>query len=176
VLNGALARNPQDETLLFALAATYDKKGEWQRAVEKMRSLVQSDPKNAAALNFMAYTMANNGGDLEEAERFSRRALELKPESPAFLDSLGWVLFKKGKAEDGAEVLERAVDAGPEDPTLLEHLGDVSAKLGRKPRAQECFTRSIELLQSNPDDAERPSQRADLERKLKLLSPEQKGR
>jgi tetratricopeptide (TPR) repeat protein len=176
VLSGALARNPQDETLLFALAATYDKKGDWQRAIEKMRTLVQADAKNAAALNFMAYTLANNGGDLEEAERLSRRALELKPESPAFLDSLGWVLFKKGHSEEGADVLERAVEAGPDDPTLLEHLGDVSVRLGRKPRAQECFSRSLELLQSNPDDAERPTQRAELERKLKLLSSDQKGR
>jgi Tfp pilus assembly protein PilF len=120
--------------------------------------------------------MANNGGDLEEAERLVRRALEIKPDTAAFLDSLGWVLFKRGKLEEGADALERAVDSGPDDPTLLEHLGEVSLKLGRKPRAQECFSRSLELLQTNPDDAERPSQRADLERKLKLLSPEQKGR
>jgi tetratricopeptide (TPR) repeat protein len=176
LLSGALARNPQDETMLFALAATYDKKGDWQKAIEKMRLLVQNDPKNAAALNFMGYAMANNGGDLEEAERLVRRALEIKPDTAAFLDSLGWVLFKRGKLEEGADALERAVDSGPDDPTLLEHLGEVSLKLGRKPRAQECFSRSLELLQTNPDDAERPSQRADLERKLKLLSPEQKGR
>ncbi len=176
LLSGALAKNPRDETVLFALAAVYDKKGEWQRAIEKMRQLVDNDPKNAAALNFMAYSLAQNGGDLDEAERLVRRALEVKPESAAFLDSLGWVLFKKGKAEEGAEVLERAVDSGPEDPTLFEHLGEVCVKLGRKTRAQECFSRSVELLQGNPDDAERPTQRVELERKLKLLSPEQKGR
>ncbi len=176
LLNGALARAPRDEALLFALASVHEKKGEWARAIEKMRLILESDPKNSTALNFMGYTIAQNGGDLVEAERLVRKALELKPESPAFLDSLGWVLFKKGDADAGAELLERAVGAGPEDATLFEHLGEVSLKLGRKARAQECFARSLELLQASPDDAERPTQKTDLERKLKLLSPEQKGR
>ena len=176
LLNGALARAPKDEALLFALASVHEKKGEWARAVEKVRVILDGDPKNATALNFMGYTIAQNGGDLEEAERLVRRALELKPDSPAFLDSLGWVLFKKGDPDQGAQVLELAVGAGPEDATLFEHLGDVSAKLGRKQRAQECYSRSIELLVASPDDAERPTQKTDLERKLKLLSPEGKGR
>lgn len=176
LLSGALARAPKDEALLFALASVHEKKGEWARAVEKVRIILDGDPKNATALNFMGYTLAQNGGDLEEAERLVRRALELKPDSPAFLDSLGWVLFKKGDADQGAQVLELAVGAGPEDATLFEHLGDVCAKLGRKQRAQECYSRSIELLQASPDDAERPTQKTDLERKLKLLSPEGKGR
>lgn len=176
LLNGALARAPRDEALLFALASVHEKKGEWTRAVEKVRLILDGDPKNATALNFMGYTLAQNGGDLEEAERLVRRALELRPDSPAFLDSLGWVLFKKGEPDQGAQLLELAVGAGPEDATLFEHLGDVSAKLGRRARAQECYSRSLELLQASPDDAERPTQKTDLERKLKLLSPEQKGR
>ena len=176
LLNGALARAPKDEALLFALASVHEKKGEWARAVEKVRVILDGDPKNATALNFLGYTIAQNGGDLEEAERLVRRALELKPDSPAFLDSLGFVLFKKNNADQGAQVLELAVGAGPEDATLFEHLGDVSAKLGRKQRAQECYARSIELLVASPDDAERPTQKTDLERKLKLLSPEGKGR
>ena len=176
LLNGALARAPRDEALLFALASVHEKKGEWTRAAEKVRLIIDGDPKNSTALNFLGYTMAQNGGDLDEAERLVRRALELKPESPAFLDSLGWVLFKKGDAEGGAELLERAVGAGPEDATLFEHLGDVSLKLNHKQRAQESFARALELLVASPDDAERPTQKTDLERKLKLLSPEQKGR
>lgn len=176
LLNGALARSPRDEAILFALASVHEKKGEWPRAIEKVKLILEGDPRNSAALNFMGYTLAQNGGDLEEAERLVRKALELKPESPAFLDSLGWVLFKKGDSDGGAELLERAVASGPEDATLFEHLGEVSLKLGRKQRAHECFSRSLELLQASPDDAERPTQRADLERKLKLLGPEQKGR
>ena len=71
---------------------------------------------------------------------------------------------------------DRRGGAGPEDATLFEHLGDVSLKLNRRQRAQESFSRALELLVASPDDAERPTQKADLERKLKLLSPEHKGR
>jgi Flp pilus assembly protein TadD len=176
LLNGALSRSPTDQALLFALATLHEKKGEPSRAIEKVRLILEGDPKNATALNFLGYMLAQSGGDLDEAERSVRKALELKPESPAFLDSLGWVLFKRGDAEAGAEHLERAVAGGPEDPTLLEHLGEVSAKLGRKQRAVECYGRALELLTQNPDEAERPSQRADVERKLKLLSQDKQGR
>ncbi|MFZ5445654.1 MAG: tetratricopeptide repeat protein [Myxococcota bacterium] len=175
LLSGALSRAPTDELLLTALAVTLDRKGDWERGIEKMRLVLDGDPANAAALNFIAYSLAQHGGDLDEAERLVRRALELRPESPAFLDTLGWVLFKRGKLDDAAALLERAV-AAAEDPTLLEHLGEVAAAQGRKPRARECFGRALELLEASADEAERPGQRADLERKLKLLSPERKGR
>lgn len=176
LLNGALARTPRDEALLFALASVHEKKGEWPRAIEKVKLILEVDPRNATALNFVGYTIAQNGGDLDEAERLVRQALELKPESAAILDSLGWVLFKKGHSEAGADLLEKAVESGPDDATLSEHLGDVSLKLGRKQRAVDCFSRSLELLEMSPDLADRPTQRAEVERKLKLLSPERKGR
>ncbi len=176
LLSGAVARAPNDETLTFALATVLEKKGDWQKAVERVRVLLEADSKHAGALNFIGYTMAQHGGDLVEAERFIRLALDQRPDSAAFLDSLGWVLFKKGDFDKATDALERAVDAGPEDATLFEHLGDASAKSGKKLRAQETYTRAIELLQASPDDAERPTQRAELERKLKLLSPDSKGR
>ncbi|MGV3623286.1 MAG: tetratricopeptide repeat protein [Archangium sp.] len=176
LLSGAVARSPRDEALTFALATALEKQGDWQKAVERVRGLLDTDSRHAGALNFIGYTMAQHGGDLDEAERLVRKALEQRPDSAAFLDSLGWVLFKKGELEKASDVLERAVDSGPEDATMFEHLGDVSARNGKKTRAHETYTRAIELLQSSPDDAERPNQRAELERKLKLLSPDSKGR
>ncbi|MFT3707481.1 MAG: tetratricopeptide repeat protein [Archangium sp.] len=169
LLNGAVAKNPSDDAMVFALATIYEKKGEWQKAVDRLKPVVERHPDNAQALNFMGYTIATNGGDLDEAEKYVKRALDEKPDSPAFLDSLGWIQFKKNKLDEAADLLERAVDGSPDEVTLLEHLGEVSLKLGRKPRAQECFTRAIELLVANPDDAERPSQKSDLERRLKSL-------
>ncbi|MBL8913219.1 MAG: tetratricopeptide repeat protein, partial [Archangium sp.] len=171
LLNGAVARNPGDDSMVFALATLYEKKGEWQKAVDKLKPVVERHPDNAQALNFMGYTIATNGGDLDEAEKLVKRALDEKPESPAFLDSLGWIQFKKNKLDDAAESLEKAVEASPDEATLLEHLGEVSLKLGRKARAQECFSRALELILQSPDDAERPTQKADLERRLKQLSP-----
>lgn len=176
LLSGALARNPRDEAITSALATVYERKGDWKRAVDQMRTLLESDPRNATALNFIGYTLASYGGDLDEAERAVRRALEARPESSAYMDSLGWVLLKRNKLEEANVVLERAVETGSEDATLYEHLGEAALKAGKKQRAHECFTRALELVTGNPDDAERPTQRAELERKLKLLSVEQQRR
>ena len=113
---------------------------------------------------------------VDEAEKFVRKALELRPDSSAFLDSLGMVLFKKGQLDAARDTLERAIDGGPDDATLFEHLGDVAAKAGDRARAQQSYSRALKALTLNPDDAERLGQREDLERKLKLLTPGGKGR
>ena len=171
VLNGEVARRPEDDTARFALAVALERNGDWRRGVEEMRALVQANPHHAAAMNFIAYTLAEHGGDLVEAEGLMKQALVERPDSPAFLDSLGWVLHKKGDTAGALELLERAVGGSPDEPTLLEHLGEVAAKAGRKARAQEVLKRAHELLLENPEQAERPSQRADIERKLKMLTP-----
>jgi tetratricopeptide (TPR) repeat protein len=176
VLKGALARSPGEEALVFALAQALERQGEWQKAVATVRALLEGEPRHAAALNYVGYTLAQHGGDLEEAERLVWKALLVKPEHPAYLDSLGFVLLRRGEAARALELLERAARAGPEDATLLEHLGEAAAALGQRGRALEAFTRAKALLEQAPDEAERPGQKADLERRLKLLSPEQKGR
>jgi tetratricopeptide (TPR) repeat protein len=166
-----LARRPADEALRFALAVVLERSGAWPRAVDEMRRLLEVNPQSALALNFIAYTLADRGGDLEEAERCMRLALAARPDSPAFLDSMGWVLHKKGDALGALDFLERAVAGAPDEPTLLEHLGEASLKAGRRARAQEAFRRALELLDENPEGGERPSQRRELEQKLKMLTP-----
>ncbi|MBL9037476.1 MAG: tetratricopeptide repeat protein [Archangium sp.] len=163
----ALARQPRDEALIFALSAALERKGEWARAIDRMRTVLEVSPANAAALNFIGYTMADHGGDLDEAERLVRAALEERPDSAAFLDSLGWVLFKRGDYERAVETLERAVTEAPDEATLLEHLGDAALGAGKRAKAAEAYRRAVQVLADDPDAAERPQQRAELERKLK---------
>ena len=108
---------PRDPALLFALASVHEKQGEWRLAVEKMRLVLEGDPRNAAALNFLGYTLAQNGADLDEAERLVRKALELKPESTAFLDSLGWVLLQARASRSGRRAAgARGELPGPKTP------------------------------------------------------------
>jgi tetratricopeptide (TPR) repeat protein len=171
LFSGALAKSPRDEALLSALAIAHDKRGDWQKALEKMRAVLEVNPQNASAANFVGYLLAEHGQDLDEAQRLVQRALDARPDSGAILDSLGWVQFRRGEVERAVETLERAVALAPDEPTLFEHLGEVAAKLGRKARAADAYQRALELVSTNPDAADRATQRADLERKLKLLTP-----
>ncbi len=165
-----------DEALQFALAAALERQGEWRPAVELMRRILAQSPGNAPAMNFIGYTLADHGGDLEEAERQVKRALEVRPDSPAYLDSLGWVYFHKGEADRAVEPLQRAVSAAPDEATLQEHLGDVLGRLRRTEPAREAYARALDLLAQDPDAGEHPGQRAEIERKLKSLTGKAAGR
>ncbi|MDX2013100.1 MAG: tetratricopeptide repeat protein [Myxococcaceae bacterium] len=165
----ALQKSPKDEPLLFALAAAQERKGDWQRAIDTMRTVLEANPTNAAAMNFIGYTLADRGGDLDEAERLVAKALDARPDAAAYLDSMGWVAFRRGQFDRAVELLEKATAESPDEPTLLEHLADACARAGRKPRAEAVLKRAIQVLTENPEAADRPLQRAELEKKLKAL-------
>jgi tetratricopeptide (TPR) repeat protein len=168
LLRVELASRPRDETLLYALGAAYDRAGQSEAALAQMKALLALDPDHADALNFVGYSLAEQGVRLEEAERLVRRALQLKPRSGYILDSLGWVHYRKGEYARAAEVLERA-DAlvGPE-PTILEHLGDTYRALARNADAVSAYRRAIRSL-ADESPAEQLRIRASLERKLKEM-------
>ncbi len=76
-----------------------------------------------------------------------RRAVEAEPDNAAYLDSLGWVLFRLGRFEEARPHLEKAVELlGEElDPTVLDHLGDVMAALKRWPEARRAWEGALKL-------------------------------
>ncbi|MFP2961921.1 tetratricopeptide repeat protein [Myxococcus sp. 1LA] len=126
-------------------------------------------PDHAAALNFLGYLLAQAGQNLDEAERRVRRALELRPDTGAYLDSLGWVYFRRGDYARAVDALERASMLSPDEPVILEHLGDAYQRVARMDEAAAAWRRALEVLALDPESAEPPGQRAALERKLKAL-------
>ena len=169
LLQKALAGRPRDTALRFVLANAWLRKGDAARALAEMRAVVAAEPQNAAALNFIGYLLAGQGGDLNEAERLVQRALEFRPDTGAFLDSLGFIYYRRGDYARALEVLERAAALEPDEPTILEHLGDTYRKLSRLEDAARAWRQALEALQVAPDAAESPRQREGLERKLKLV-------
>jgi tetratricopeptide (TPR) repeat protein len=169
LLTDALRKRPRDELLLYALGTVYERKGEVQKSLEKMRAVLDVNPDNANAMNFIAYTLADRGMDYEEAEKLLTRALELKPDTAAYLDSLGWMFFRRGEMSKAVETLERATEVSPGEPTIEEHLGDAYAKAARKDEAIKRYKRALEVLREAPELAESKGQRATIEKKLKAL-------
>ena len=92
---------------------------------------------------------AERGVKLQEAEALIRTALKAKPESPPYLDSLGWVLYKQGKFEDAAKALEDAAKAEPEsDPLMWDHLGDAYWRLSRPKDAAKAWETAAKIIKA----------------------------
>jgi tetratricopeptide (TPR) repeat protein len=170
VLRASLAASPRDVDLLYALGTAYDRAGQRDAAVAEMRALLALEPEHAEALNFVGYALAEQGVRLDEAEQLVRRALELRPRSGHVLDSLGWVLFRRGDAARAVEILERAdALAGPE-PTILEHLGDAYRALARRADAARVYQRALGAVSEDDAPSDEARRRSTIERKLRELS------
>lgn len=107
------------------------------------RSL-EFNPDNATALNNYAYYLSTKNLRLEDAYEMSKKSLEFEPNNPSFLDTLGWIYFKKGNYDKAYEYITASVDNGSQSATVYEHLGDVYQKLGNKEMAREWWGKAFD--------------------------------
>jgi Tfp pilus assembly protein PilF len=124
-------------------------RGDDRAAEAAARDALRIEPDNARALNFLGYLMADHDRRLPEAMELIRRALAAEPDNGAFVDSMGWVLFRLGRFDDARVQLERAVDLTGGDPTVREHLGDAYRKLRQPDRAREQYRLAAERDSTN---------------------------
>jgi Tfp pilus assembly protein PilF len=110
-----------------------------------MKKVIALDPENANALNYLGYTYADMGTNLDEAESLIRKALKHKPDDGYITDSLGWVLYKKGLFQEALIYLEKAVKLTADDPIILEHLGDAYLQINDKENALKYYQKSLQL-------------------------------
>ncbi|MBN1917659.1 MAG: tetratricopeptide repeat protein [Verrucomicrobia bacterium] len=144
VLTKQVELEPDSVTVRISLAAGFDAIGRSDEAIRVYKEAVALDAKSATALNNLAYTMAVQGVDLDEALELVTRALELEPDNGTFADTLGWIYYKQNKAKDALRELERAVELGPASGEILDHVGDVHLKLGDKTKAIEWWNKALE--------------------------------
>ena len=138
-----LAIDINNTKLYFRLGVAYDKKGDRFSCIKEMKNAIRIDPEDANALNYLGYTYADLGMNLDEAEGLITRALKYKPDDGYITDSLGWVYYKKGNYDKAVTTLEKAVSLLPDDPILLEHLGDAFIKTRNNDKALEFYKRSL---------------------------------
>jgi tetratricopeptide (TPR) repeat protein len=116
------------------LSLIYVNQGDYAKGEAELERLLERYPDDAGCNNDLGYLYAEQGKNLEKAEAMIRKALLEKSDEGSYLDSLGWVLFKRGRAKEALEPLEKAAGKMREgiaserispDATILEHLGDV---------------------------------------------------
>lgn len=166
----------------YSLSNVYSTAKAHAKAEEQLRLILQTDPNDATANNDLGYIMADQGKNLEESERLIRKAIELdraekktgtevRPEGPddnaAYLDSLGWVLFRRGQFSEARQWLEKAIrlPGGSDDPVVWDHLGDVYFRQKEPARARTAWEKAVRLYEQ---DRRRPADERYKEAKRKL--------
>ncbi len=120
MLDEALQLHPDNANLLYTRAMTLDPQD--IGLIEKdLRQVLELEPDNSMALNALGYTLTLYTNRFDEAFDLINRALELSPNDPAILDSMGWILLKQGKASEAVNFLQQAYDLFP-DPEVSAHL------------------------------------------------------
>ena len=143
---------PKDVSTQFALADLYNDAKRGQDAERAIRQVLQLEPGNADALNYLGYLLAERGEQLDEAVRLVRRALDTDPGNPSYLDSLGWALLRQGDVEGAEKYLAPAAAKLPRNSVVQDHFGDVQARRGRW---QEAIAAWMKALEGDGNDLDR---------------------
>lgn len=133
----------EDQEFALRLVSLYDESGRLADAERELRAMIERDPLDAVALNYLGYLLADKTDRTPEAVTFIERALKVEPDNPAYLDSLGWALFKQGKVAEADGPLGRAAAALPANSVIQDHHGDVLARQGKWAEAMAAWQRAM---------------------------------
>jgi len=167
-LRRAIEDHPTDERVRFNLAVVLHERGKRQEAIIEMEKIVDGNPQNSDALNFIAYAYAEDGRDLERAEQLVTKALKIKPSDGYYLDTLGFVYFRRGMMQQAEETLSRAVGITGQDPVIVEHYVQVLVAQQKWPQAVGVL-KSITTIELSPDERRDKDKVQSLQNLKKLL-------
>lgn len=146
-----------DDGFHFAWGVALERSAQFDAAekqFEKSINLTPSDdpPRAANTMNYLGYMWLEQGRNLDKAEQLIRKANEMEQNNAAYVDSLGWVLFKQGKFSEALTELLRAESLMEkltgDDAEVLDHIAQTYDKLGNKEKATEYWKRALDL---NPE-------------------------
>ena len=183
-------REAYSQRARYVLSSLYVDTKDIEKAAETLQALIKDDPENSTYYNDLGFIWVDNDMKLDESETMIRKAIELdaalrkklldegkipeelaKAENSAYLDSLGWVLFKRGKFEEAYKYLDKA-SQDPEEGNHIEiwdHVADCLVALDRKKEAVAVWTKALKLEDLTKRDAER---RKKITEKLKKTKAE----
>jgi tetratricopeptide (TPR) repeat protein len=133
----------------YQLATEMDVMGRRDEGLAIAMKLLEKDPHDPIALNFVGYVWADRGTNLEGAYKMIKEALEMKPDDPFILDSMGWALYRMGKPKEALVYMEKALGPLKDDPVINEHMGDIYKGLGKNKKALDYYLKSSVLNKSS---------------------------
>jgi tetratricopeptide (TPR) repeat protein len=144
----------QEHWLLFYFRGICrERLNEWKGAEADFRKALELFPDQPLALNYLGYSLVDQGLKLDEALGMIKKAVELRPTDGYIVDSLGWVFYRLGRYDEAVVQLERAIELRPSDPVINDHLGDAYWRVGRRNEAGFQWNHARDL---GPDEEELP--------------------
>jgi len=143
-----LSLAPADPEAHLYLGSIYYNLEDYPSVERELKSAVKLKPDYHEALNFLGYFYLEQDKNIDQAGLMIKRALVFEPENGAYLDSLGWFYYKKGKFKEALSYLERAASF-LSDPAIYDHLGDVFLKLGDADSVKLNWEKSLKLDSQN---------------------------
>lgn len=158
--------NPQRWVLFFARGVAEERRGDPESAERDFRAALAINPDQPQVLNYLGYSLVEQGRNLDEALNMIERAVAASPASGYIVDSLGWVLFRLGRYDEAVGQMERASELLPVDPVINDHLGDVYWAVGRQREAEFQWRRALSFVDT--EDANSVADPDRIRRKLEV--------
>ncbi|HLW74916.1 MAG TPA: tetratricopeptide repeat protein [Gammaproteobacteria bacterium] len=149
VYDAALFVSPDDTGLLYARALLLEQDGDPDAAESDLASILKRTPDDAEALNALGYMLTLHTSRYREAHDYIQKALDLDPDDPAIMDSMGWVEHRLGNEAAALDYLKKAY-AAEADPEIAAHLVEVMLATGDAAGAHDLW---VKALQTDPDNA-----------------------
>lgn len=162
----ALRESLRDAKLMLSNIAVI--RGDLPEAEEWLEEILDEFPDDVSAHNDLGYLWADQNKHLGRARAMIEKAVAASPENTAYLDSLGWVLYRLGRYQEAIDQLESAVakETNP-DGVMLDHLGDAYLASGMLEKARNAWMRSMDAF----DKASEPEKRKAVQQKLERSQP-----
>lgn len=143
-MNEAIQKYPDKVELYYSRSLLFEKMDNLAAAESDLRFVLADQPDNVDALNALGYLLADSNQKLDEALQLITRALALRPEDAAILDSYGWVLYRLGQLEEALLRLKKAYALSPNDE-VAAHLGEVLWIIGKQKEAENIWNHGLKL-------------------------------
>ena len=141
--------SPADWRFYYVRGISFERDKQWPKAEADFQKALKLNPDQPQVLNYLGYSLVDQGRKLDEALGMIKRAVLMRPDNGAILDSLGWAYYRLGRYQDALLPMEQASLRMAVDATVTDHLGDVYWAVGRKREAEYQWRRALSY---GPDD------------------------
>ena len=160
LLNEVKTHKNFTESHSYYLASILEKDGQYLEARKMVQSILDKDPNNAHALNFLGYSYLEKNEKMDLAYEYINKAVKLRPDDGYIRDSLAWYYFQTGKMAEALVEAKKAFELVKTDAIITKHLGMIYQRMNNQAKAKEYLTEALK-------QAKVPTEREDL---LKQLS------